>query len=135
MAKKMNSFAADFEGINKSADDRVLEMLRNADHVPTEVKQPLPEKEPKKAVTSSDSNTTQLTPVGERTEVRRKKEKPRPRVEWGKPVAHFNTRIPVQMADLLDDLVYKLRKKGDHKTKQDLAHEALKDLLRKHSIC
>jgi thioredoxin-like negative regulator of GroEL len=56
-------------------------------------------------------------------------------VELGKPVAHFNTRIPEKMAELLDDLVYKLRKKGEQKTKQDLDQEALHELLIKHSIC
>ena len=55
--------------------------------------------------------------------------------EWGKPVAIFNTRIPEQMSELLDDLVYKLRKQGKSKTKQDLAQEAIHDLLRKHSMC
>ena len=39
------------------------------------------------------------------------------------------------MAELLDDLVYKLRKKGEQKTKQDLDQEALHELLIKHSIC
>ena len=57
------------------------------------------------------------------------------RVEWGPPAALFNTRIPQDMSDRLDDLAYKLKKaKVQPATKQALAQEALEDLLRKHGM-
>lgn len=125
MAKKMNPFAADFEGLNKSADDKVFAMLQGA------VKSSTPE--PISATKVEKPAVAEVKVEPSRSE-RKKTAKPKPAMEWGKPIAHFNTRIPERMAELLDDLVYKLRKKGEQKTKQDLAQEALKDLLRKHSI-
>ncbi len=135
MAKKMNSLAADFEGLNKSADDKMFAMLRTAEREPTEVRPVEQKMKTRKSAAPSESKQDPKTSVAATTEAKRKKEKPKTELEWGKPVAHFNTRIPEKMAELLDDLVYKLRKKGDQKTKQDLAQEALNDLLRKHSIC
>jgi hypothetical protein len=45
--------------------------------------------------------------------------------EWGRPTALFNTRIPQEMSELLDDLVYRLKKEGKPHTKQTIAIEAL----------
>lgn len=49
--------------------------------------------------------------------------------EWGKPVAIFNTRIPVELSSLLDDLVYRRKKEGTPVTRQQLAIEALSNLV------
>ncbi len=137
MAKKMNPFAADFEGLNKSADDKVFAMLRSAEKTDEVALQPpvvVKTNKPTSAKAVEKTGTEKPKVESVKTE-KKKAAKSQSSVEWGKPVAHFNTRIPEKMAELLDDLVYKLRKKGEQKTKQDLAQEALKDLLRKHSIC
>lgn len=136
MAKKMNPFAADFEGLNKSADNKVFAMLKQAEKTTSEVS------EQPTALTSETSNDAKLVKKAVKNEpqsminkTKRKREtEPKEPVEWGKPVSHFNTRIPEKMSELLDDLVYKLRKKGKHRTKQDLAFEALTDLLKKHRV-
>ena len=76
---------------------------------------------------------------------RRRKSRSRPKraspaksVCWGPPTAPLNTRIPAKMGDLLDDLVYRLRKErrgtGESATKQALACEAIEDLLRKYRM-
>ena len=134
MAKKVNPFASDFEGLNRSADDKVLALLKNAENsedpaktAPAEVSRPpLPE------VTQPLGAEEQMATSAPGK--RKKVAKPKSSLKWGKPVAHFNTRIPESMAGLLDDLVYKLKKRGQPKSKQDLAQEALSDLLKKHSL-
>ena len=136
MAKKMNPFAADSEGLNKSADDKVFAMLRSAEKTDEVALQPpvvVKTNKPASAKTVEKIVTDEPKVESAQSE-KRKTAKPKSAVEWGKPVAHFNTRIPEKMAELLDDLVYKLRKKGEQKTKQDLAQEALEDLLNKHSL-
>ena len=133
MAKKMNSLAGDFEGISKAADSKVLELLHEKQYPatiekanksdPEKVLEPKTNSQPKK---DKESQTGKAKP---------KSSKPRQLEDWGRPIAHFNTRIPEPMSQLLDDLIDKLRKSGISKSKQDLAREALHDLLRKHSIC
>ena len=54
--------------------------------------------------------------------------------EWGRPTALFNTRIPREMSDLLDDLVYRLKKEGKPHTKQTIAIEALESYLAKYRL-
>ena len=44
---------------------------------------------------------------------------------WGRPVAILNTRIPQELSDLIDDLVYKSKKDGAPTTKQAITIEAL----------
>ncbi len=137
MAKKLNPFAADFEGLNKSADDKVLAMLKQAEKTNTATPKPTAVVKPEKSVPAKavEKAVTEELQADSAKNEKKKSLKAKSTVEWGKPVAHFNTRIPEKMAELLDDLVYKLRKKGEQKTKQDLAREALQDLLRKHSVC
>jgi hypothetical protein len=55
---------------------------------------------------------------------------------WSRPTSLFNTRIPPEMAELLDDLVYKLKKEKQFPiaTKQALAQQALEDLFQKHGM-
>lgn len=137
MAKKLNSFAADFEGLNKSADDKVFAMLKSAEstnEAPTEPAADVKPKKPK-AVTEIEQAKTEHPKAKIVKTEKSKNTRPSSPAEWGRPTAHFNTRIPEKMAELLDDLVYKLKKNGEQKTKQDLALEAIHDLLRKHSIC
>jgi len=56
-----------------------------------------------------------------------------PDAAWNRPTALLNTRIPVHLAEGLDDLVYTLRKiRRQRVTKQDLAAEAIADLLAKY---
>ena len=137
MAKKVNSLADDFAGINKAADSNVLSIL-------SEEKQKQQQGVEKKGTDDSPSPGKQASarpdanPLADGATHQRKPAKPRqPQKikDWGRPVAHFNTRIPEQMSELLDDLIYRLRKKGTPRTKQELAHEAIHDLLRKHSLC
>ena len=65
---------------------------------------------------------------------KRETQDPKP-VEWSLPTSGFNTRIPPELSDLIDDLVYQRRKDGNRKqTKQQLTIEAFSDLLRKHAM-
>ena len=132
MAKKMNSLAKDLAGISNGADSRVLALLNETKKQTTAPSSP---QKPKAEKAGIDNNEEQSRQAKETRVNRSKPPRARQVVDWGKPVAHFNTRIPESLSELLDDLVYKLKKKGEHKTKQELAHEALWDLLRKHSIC
>ena len=136
MAKKVNSLADDFAGINKAADSNVLSILSEEKQNKSREKGADQPGKPDKQVTAASNDTSQAA-KSESTHHRKptKARQPRKLEDWGKPVAHFNTRIPEQMSELLDDLIYRLRKKGRPKTKQQLAHEAIHDLLRKHSVC
>ena len=131
MAKKANLLADDFAGISKSADNNVLSILNEERHQKQKGTEQAPKSDESKR---PDQNAQPRSEKPSRPQP--PKPKKAPKIEdWGKPVAHFNTRIPEQMSDLLDDLIYKLRKKGTPKSKQELAQEALFDLLRKHSMC
>ncbi|MEM8671019.1 MAG: hypothetical protein AAGG48_26050 [Planctomycetota bacterium] len=133
MAKKMNSLAGDFEGISKAADSKVLALLTEDGQQKAEVKNQSVEKGTSLA---SNVDSQPLAHKPRRSGPTKSKPPKLQKLEdWGKPVAHFNTRIPEQMSESLNDLIYKLRKRGIHGTKQELAREALHDLLRKHSIC
>ena len=61
-------------------------------------------------------------------------QKTKTRPESGKPVSLFNTRIPPEMNELLDDPIYRLKKQGSPHTKQQLAHEALCLLFEKYTL-
>lgn len=132
MAKRVNSFASDFEGMNKSADEKVIAMLKQTERTADAEMKPTQRAKPEKPQNPEVNHKVEGSGSHEVTSKKKKVSKPKPEMEWGKPVAYFNTRIPEKMAERLDDLVYKLKKKGEHKTKQDLAQEALQDLLRKH---
>ena len=73
--------------------------------------------------------------TGVRTESPHKTEKSSPPpADWGRPTALLNTRIPANMAEALDDLVYQLRKERRTRvTKQDLTAEAIGALLQKYA--
>lgn len=133
MAKRVNPFAADFEGLNRSADDKVLAILESAVKSEDSARATTEGSGPRSPVAMQQAREEKRT-VTSAPSKKRKGAKAKPSLEWGKPVAHFNTRIPEAMAGLLDDLVYKLRKRGEPKSKQDLAQEALCDLLRKYSL-
>ena len=133
MAKKMSSLAGDFEGISKAADSNVLALLNEDANQKVRATEPQPKNE-KPHVSSLDSKSHTQKPKRPKA-AKAKPPKIRKLEDWGKPVAHFNTRIPEEMSESLEDLVYKLRKRGIQRTKQDLAREALHDLLRKHAIC
>ena len=54
---------------------------------------------------------------------------------WSSPTTAFNTRLPPEMAERIDDLAYRLKKQNRRPvTKQSLALEAFEDLLRKHAM-
>lgn len=145
--RKPNPFAQDFQSITESADDAVMQFLKQGTQKET-APQPEPVKVHAPAVEEPDSeNVVSIDSAAEKSErkekpkaerkdkpeVPRQKSVPKPK-EWGRPTALFNTRIPQEMAELLDDLVYRLRKSNSPKTKQDLAYEALHDLFSKHSM-
>lgn len=135
MAKKMNPFAADFEGLNKSADDKVFAMLKSAEKENEAApKPPATMKTHEEKMTTLLENKKKQEPKNSQKATKKKSVKSTSVTGWGRPVAHFNTRIPEKMSELLDDLVYKLRKQGRQKTKQELAQEAIEDLLSKHRV-
>jgi len=120
MAKKFSPFADDFEQLSKTAESAV-KLVRQS--------------ESQNSISSRKKNDQKSGSVTESVSLKpRQKNKPRKPRSWGKPVATFNTRIPEQMSGLLDDLVYRLRKSGKSKSKQELAHEAIEDLLKKHKL-
>ena len=127
MAKRTNAIASDLEGISKSADSKVLALLNE-----TRSPEVHTDKPSDKAANVQNQNKTRV----ENSSPNNKSKSTRQRhlESWGKPVAGFNTRIPEQMSEKIEDLVYKLRKNGKPKTKQALTLEAFHDLLRKYSI-
>ena len=57
--------------------------------------------------------------------------------QWSRRLAYLSTRIPEDMRNLIDDLLFILKKEAkkelsDEPTLQDLAREAWEDLLQKH---
>jgi hypothetical protein len=57
--------------------------------------------------------------------------------QWSRRLAYLSTRIPEDMRNLIDDLLFILKKEAkkdlsDEPTLQDLAREAWADLLQKH---
>ena len=133
MAKRLSSqsnpFANDFAELTQKADDQVLAFIKqkeskNVSKQDHQAANPEVVKKPeKKAGIARKSSSENKSP-----------KKSAKVLEWGKPVALFNTRIPIELSELLDDLVYKLKKKGTPQSKQELAKEALTDLLKKHAM-
>lgn len=151
MAKRSNVFAQDFQSISKSADDAVFEFIKQGTQKesvsPVEVEIKAEQKsEPvsaaPKPVVAADSETDEerqerktriRTERSEKPAVQKERAAAKP-IEWGRPTALFNTRIPQEMSDLLDDLVYRLKKEGKPHTKQTIAIEALEIYLAKSGL-
>jgi|GEM_PF-2003767 len=151
MAKRSNVFAQDFQSISKSADDAVFEFIKQGTQkesvspvaIETKVEsksEPVPAAP--KPVVASDSDTDEekqerktriKTERSEKPAVQKERIAAKPK-EWGRPTALFNTRIPQEMSDLLDDLVYRLKKEGKPHTKQTIAIEALEIYLSKSGL-
>lgn len=153
MAKRSNVFAQDFQTITKSADDAVFAFLKQGQQKetpPEETAQKIVEvsasPDPETVTVRTDENTeTQSVEEkaerksrsraerSERTSTPKERATAKPK-EWGRPTALFNTRIPQEMSDLLDDLVYRLKKEGKPHTKQTIAIEALESYLAKSGL-
>ena len=144
MSKRANVFAEDFQSIKRSADDAVFEFLKKGEATKQEAKD-----ERSKVASSKDEQMIETEPATQEEKPERKDrlrtvrhkqgetKKHSPAAgpkEWGKPVALFNTRIPQEMSELLDDLVYRLKKNGKPHTKQAIAIEALDAYLRQQGI-
>ncbi len=145
--RKPNPFAQDFQSIKESADDAVMQFLKQGTQKEI-VPQPEPVKvQPPEVDEPKSENVVSIETAAEKSERKEKsksdkKEKPdvprqksvaKPK-EWGRPTALFNTRIPQEMAELLDDLVYRLKKEGKPHTKQTIAIEALESYLAKSGL-
>jgi hypothetical protein len=151
--RKPNPFAQDFQSIKESADDAVMQFLKHGQQNET----PKEKATPKIVeISASPDPEAVIVKSGEKTENESVEEKadrknrsraeksektatPKERVsakpkEWGRPTALFNTRIPQEMSDLLDDLVYRLKKEGKPHTKQTIAIEALDAYLQKSGL-
>lgn len=145
--RKPNPFAQDFQSITESADDAVMQFLKQGTQ-----KEVVPQTEPVEIAASpveepKSENVVSIESAAEKSErkekakaerkekpeVPRQKSVPKPK-EWGRPTALFNTRIPQEMAELLDDLVYRLKKEGRPHTKQTIAIEALESYLAKNGL-
>lgn len=153
MAKRSNVFAQDFQTITKSADDAVFAFLKQGQQKETPQEETAPKivevsasPDPEAVTVKTDENT-ETESVEEKAERRirsraersEKTSTPKERAVakpkgWGRPTALFNTRIPQEMSDLLDDLVYRLKKEGKPHTKQTIAIEALESYLAKSGL-
>ncbi len=81
MAKKMYSLAADLEGLNNSADDKMFETLRTSEQGSSEVRPFELKIKTRNPEAPSESKQEPKTSVAATTEVRRKKERPKTQVE------------------------------------------------------
>lgn len=144
MAKRSNVFAQDFQTITKSADDAVFAFLKQGQQKETPQEETAPkvvevsESPDAEAVTVKSVENAETESIEERAERKsrsraersertatpKERVSPKPK-DWGRPTALFNTRIPQEMSDLLDDLVYRLKKEGKPHTKQAIAIEAI----------
>jgi hypothetical protein len=135
----MNSrpdFEKDIAKACQATDERLLRLLKQASREATS------------ATASTDANSTPQSSRGSENGPRQKRPKPkRPKPskqpqantqQWGPPTTLLNTRIPPEMAELLDELVYRQRKErrktGATVTKQSLVCEAIGDLLKKYRV-
>ena len=141
MSEKPN-LAEDFEEANHAADMAVIRMLKQ-----TSVDDARNGTSPETSKASGPTRRSKKAPAGnsgppdrcaDSTATRRGKNVSVKPVTWSRPTALFNTRIPPEMGELLDELLYRLRKErresGAAVTKQALALEAFEDLLRKYSL-
>lgn len=153
MAKRSNVFAQDFQTITKSADDAVFAFLKQGQQKETTQEETVPKivevsasPDPEAVIVKSVENaeiesieekaerkSRSRAERSERTSTPKERAAAKPK-EWGRPTALFNTRIPQEMSDLLDDLVYRLKKDGKPHTKQTIAIEALESYLAKSGL-
>jgi hypothetical protein len=136
MAKNVNPFADDFEGMNKSADDKVIALLKQASGTNKQNKASVSVSKNAKAPDTSPPK--EQSPNNEKLAQKQKRspsqKKPTLSVSAEKPIVSFNTRITERLAEGVDDLVFQFRKKKDPRSKQELAMEALEDLLKKYKV-
>ena len=141
MAKRVNSFAEDFQQMTRTAES-VVQMVKqqktDGETLDDAARSTMAIEPPKR---DADAEFSAVRPQEQPSKQNRRQSgqpaKPKSTGQtpaWGKPVSLLNTRIPSEMAELLDDLVYRLKKNGTPRTKQELAHEALEDLLKKHAV-
>ena len=133
MAKSESPFDDDFEAMNRRAS-QTLQLLSKESKSMTEQNTAgiLPNNVSRGDGSGARQRSKSKSPTKPFESPRKSRMSP---VEWGPPMALFNTRIPQGMSDRLDDLAYKLKKaKVKPATKQALAQEALEDLLRKHGM-
>jgi hypothetical protein len=141
MSDKPN-LAQDFEQVDRAADDALLRMLKQEsggdDGNGTRPGKPKASAATRRTEKRSTDVAGSHAHTRKSTAVKRKDVESPKAITWSRPTALFNTRIPVEMAELLDDLLYRLRKdrrgSGVAVTKQALAQEAFEDLLRKYRL-
>ncbi len=127
---KSNFLADDFQQIARKSDDAVFELLKQKEREKSKeartskADQQNTRPKIKREVKRPQSDVARET--APKPEKKSKREHPveSPK-EWGRPVAILNTRIPQELSDLIDDLVYRTKKDGSPKTKQAITIEAL----------
>lgn len=127
---KSNFLADDFQQVARKSDDAVFELLKQKEREKSQ-----PERKAEKVHESSSPKIKRKVRRPESSGVldstKKKSTKPesektsKPPREWGRPVAILNTRIPQELADLIDDRVYHSKKSGQATTKQAITIEAL----------
>jgi hypothetical protein len=141
MSEKPN-LAQDFEQVDRAADNALLRMLKQESAGDDGNGTRPGKREASAATCRTKKRSTDVagsyTHTRKSTAVKRKDVESPKAIMWSRPTALFNTRIPVEMAELLDDLLYRLKKErregGVTVTKQALAQEAFDDLLRKYRL-
>ena len=119
---KSNYLAEDFQEVSEKSDEVVFELLKQKELQKTDGKNTGKTAEP---VTSQDA--AKETPP----------EQVVPEIpvhalhQTIKPNVALNTRIPQELSDLIDDLVYQSKKQGHPTSKQAIAIEALWSHLKK----
>lgn len=92
-------------------------------------------------VNSSDDSKLRTEPLDKQVEQVIQSDNParlsHDNYQWSRRLAYLSTRIPEDMRNLIDDLLFILKKEAkkdlsDEPTLQDLAREAWADLLQKH---
>jgi hypothetical protein len=141
------SLEKDLEAADNAADKTLLRFLEVAKADDTKSKHPTRSNGSAANGTASNDETDKMTTTagGRRTRRRQRghattstKSAPARSASWSQPSAVLNTRIPPEMANLLDDLVYRLKREkrqtGISVSKQSLVTEAIDDLLRKYRL-
>ena len=110
--------ADDFKQVKESSDEAVIELLKAKDRM----KQPESQGTTKQAERNEKDAKVQAS--------RRSKKASQGQTnptsnKWGRPTAILNTRIPQELSDLLDDMIYRSKKAGSPTTKQAVTIEAL----------
>ncbi len=123
---KSTFLARDFEQVSKGSDDAVFEMLQNRERqIHAESSTPATNsrltngkaKKPKQSSPKQDQqNETRSGSASAAIEQPSR---------WGKPIAVLNTRVPEELAELIDDMVYQSKKEKAPMTKQAITIRAL----------